>query len=182
MLLQPILAFTTLFISFAHADTSIPIKNFHEVTPEIYRGASPYTAGMSYLKTIPIKTDLDLETLQDIFGAKEKELAAANLIDFVNEPLLALAGKLSDVDANLDETEMNRIMELVSDPNGYPLFIHCKRGMDRTGLVVGLYRVLNQNWAPEDAWAEMLEYGYHPHYLALTRYFEEKTGWAVPSQ
>lgn len=32
-----------------------------------------------------------------------------------------------------DEQKMNTILNLMSDKNNYPLFIHCKHGRDRTG-------------------------------------------------
>lgn len=40
-------------------------------------------------------------------------------------------------------------------------FIHCERGEDRTGLVVGCFR-LSQGWTKDDAYAEMLAHGFHP--------------------
>jgi tyrosine-protein phosphatase SIW14 len=180
MQLKNLFALTAVLISSAYADVSNPIKNFHQVSDDVYRGAEPHTDGMEYLTSIHIKTDLDLEHFQWLTGDAEKKYAASNAIDFISEPLLTLPGILSDAQPNLNEDEMNQIIDILGDSSGYPLFVHCHHGVDRTGLVIGLYRVIYQTWAPQDAWNEMLEYGYHTTYKTLTRYFEERTGWAAP--
>ena len=36
-----------------------------------------------------------------------------------------------------------------------PIFVHCKRGADRTGFYVACYRVIAQHWTVADALAEM---------------------------
>ena len=51
-------------------------------------------------------------------------------------------------------------------------FVHCKNGWDRSGLIVGCYRVWKENWAKDDAWAEMLLHGFHPELLGLTLFWE----------
>lgn len=40
-------------------------------------------------------------------------------------------------------------------------FIHCTHGKNRTSLLVGMWRVLKQGWAIPDAYAEMIERGFH---------------------
>jgi protein tyrosine/serine phosphatase len=40
-----------------------------------------------------------------------------------------------------------------------PVCVHCEHGRDRTGFVVGAYRILIQRWSIDDALAEMKAYG-----------------------
>lgn len=47
-------------------------------------------------------------------------------------------------------------------------FIHCKHGQDRTGLVVGAYR-LKQGWTKAKAHAEMKAHGFHEVLFGLDR-------------
>lgn len=50
-------------------------------------------------------------------------------------------------------------------PNTYT---HCERGEDRTGLVVGCYR-LSMGMDKEEASAELLSHGFHPSLIGLKR-------------
>ena len=48
---------------------------------------------------------------------------------------------------------------------------------DDAGLVVGLERVLSEEWEPKKAYEEMLAHGFHPLFLGLNHDFETKAGW-----
>ena len=50
-------------------------------------------------------------------------------------------------------------------------FVHCSHGQDRTGLLVGLYR-LKQGWAKTNAYTEMLTNGFHPALHGLHEFWE----------
>jgi len=90
-------------------------------------------------------------------------------MNFVSVPL---SGFFSPSD-----TDMNRVLADLQNPDLLPILIHCQHGEDRTGLAVGLYRVLVQNVAPKDAYQEMLDHGFHPLLLGLKDYFEDRTGF-----
>jgi len=45
--------------------------------------------------------------------------------------------------------------------------IHCTHGQDRTGYIVGRFRVLSQGWTKDRAYAEMRAHGFHPELLGL---------------
>jgi protein tyrosine/serine phosphatase len=162
---------------FALAADKIPIANFSEIAPGIYRGGAPDDAGTAYLASIKLKTDVDLESFRwPVIWDEESDDKAVG-IQLVSEPLLSLPGIFSIIQPSVSNRRINKILSLMSDPANYPIYIHCQKGEDRTGLVVGLYRVLIQKWSPEDAWAEMLKFGYHPYFEQLTKYFEKRTHW-----
>lgn len=52
-----------------------------------------------------------------------------------------------------------------------PFLIHCRRGKDRTGLLVALYRIEVQRWTPQDAWEEMRLWG-HAAFMGGSSYFK----------
>jgi protein tyrosine/serine phosphatase len=58
-----------------------------------------------------------------------------------------------------------------------PIFVHCAHGQDRTGLVIGLERVLIEQQAPQAAHDEMVKIGFHTMFIGLESYFERKTNW-----
>jgi len=73
--------------------------------------------------------------------------------------------------------EVNLVLARMADPGARPLFIHCMKGEDRTGLLVALHRVINEGWKPADAHAEMMAHGFNSLLLELNHYFEDKTHW-----
>ena len=69
------------------------------------------------------------------------------------------------------------LVNLHLDEKNFPIFLHCAHGEDRTGLLMGLYRVEVQGWTPEKAYLEMLKLGFHPKFKALDDYFRDRTGF-----
>jgi len=49
-------------------------------------------------------------------------------------------------------------LQLISDPANLPVFVHCKRGAERTGTVIAVYRVKHDHWTAEEAYQEMKKF------------------------
>lgn len=158
-------------VPLAHADTETnPITNFREVSSGIYRGARPGQAGIAYLATeLQIKTDLDLENDDGAISAEKGYVAAEPGLTMVSLPMSAFSEPS-------DQT-VSQALAILSDPTQYPVFVHCEHGQDRTGLIVGLFRIDDQHMTPADAYTEMLQDGFHPALVALLDYFEKATGY-----
>lgn len=60
-----------------------------------------------------------------------------------------------------------------------PVLVHCTRGIDRTGLLVALYRIEHGS-APFAAWMEWLAFGHIDslEFRLLRDAFERETGWS----
>jgi tyrosine-protein phosphatase SIW14 len=138
------------------------------VAPGIYRGARPDAQGLRDLAALGVRTDLDLEKLKDVV-ATERQSAAAAGVTLVSEPMSYL---FSPSDQLVDD-----ILSVLDDPARQPVFVHCKLGNDRTGLVVAIHRVESQGWDPADAWDEALAMGFHRIWVGLSHYYEERTGY-----
>jgi len=54
---------------------------------------------------------------------------------------------------------VDEVLKLIDTQENSPLFIHCKRGSDRTGTVVAIYRIEHDGWDSEKAKAEAKRYG-----------------------
>jgi protein tyrosine/serine phosphatase len=50
---------------------------------------------------------------------------------------------------------------------GPAIYVCCKHGRDRTGIVMGYWRVVHCGWTPEAAWNEVRAYRIHNIYLWL---------------
>lgn len=161
------------------AITSAPLANFVEVRPGLYRGGHPDAEGLDYLKGLGVRRIVNLE-VGDLIEAwpwdisKELSEAKARDIAELRYPMSAFESAVSDrFDANMDEI----IAVLASATVDDPVYVHCKHGQDRTGLVIGLERVFDEGWDPAQAYDEMAARGFHTGFLGLDEYFERKTGW-----
>jgi protein tyrosine/serine phosphatase len=55
---------------------------------------------------------------------------------------------------------MRRFLAVVGDPARQPVFVHCLRGSDRTGMAVAVYRMSAEGWSREEAIDEMVRGGF----------------------
>jgi tyrosine-protein phosphatase SIW14 len=148
------------------AQSTIP--EFHQVTEHIYRGGRPDEAGLKDLAALGIKTILNLE---DNKQAIEGESATAKQLG-INEISMPMSGFFRPKRA-----EVEAILKIMNDPANQPLFVHCQHGQDRTGVIIGLYRVSFENWTPANAYTEMLQNGFHRILFLLDGFYEDMTGF-----
>jgi protein-tyrosine phosphatase len=121
------------------------IKNFDQVDAHVYRGAQPTDEGFRYLAKIGVATVLDLQEADGRSRAEEKVVRAAGM-KYVNVPMTGLTPPT--------EAQIARILDLLEDSTGGPVFVHCHRGADRTGAVVAAYRIDYSKWENGRALAE----------------------------
>lgn len=119
-----------------------PLTNFYRVTPELYRGAQPDVAGMKKLKELGIKTVVNLRLMHSDAG----EIAG---LDIGSEHI-----RIDTLKPEMDE--LVRFLQIATDPNRAPVFVHCMRGVDRTGLAVAVYRIVICGWTKAKAEDEMI--------------------------
>jgi tyrosine-protein phosphatase SIW14 len=162
----------------AEVTGNVPLGNFAKVNDHLYRGGRPDAKGVAYLKSIGVRTVVSLE-LGDGIEAKPSVIAQEGVdvqaagLSFRHEPITSFnPGYSAAFDGRIDA-----VLGIFKDPASWPIYVHCRRGKDRTGLVVGLERVLQEGWAPADAYAEWKHYGLFPIFLNLEAYFKRKTGW-----
>jgi protein tyrosine/serine phosphatase len=151
----------------AQANASAP--PILQVSNGLYRGPRPDFETLENLKSLGVTIDVDLENDQEVIAA-ERNMAQALGIQFVSMPMSPLFPPQQD--------EVNEILfKLSEDTFSTSVFVHCQHGQDRTGLIIGLYRVFYENWTPADAYREMLSLGFHQELFFLNHYFEAVTGF-----
>lgn len=128
---------------FAQGPTGV--GNFHRVDDHVYRGAQPTPEGYRSLAKLGVKTVIDLRESGSRSDA-EKRLVEQTGMRYVNIPFSGFA-------APRDE-QMARVLALVNDPAVGPVFVHCRRGADRTGTVVACYRIQHDHWKNQAALVE----------------------------
>jgi tyrosine-protein phosphatase SIW14 len=126
------------------------LPNFHQVNATLYRGGQPQSAGFTRLASIGIRTVINLRDGDERAKVEEKEVLAAGLRYF-NVPLDGM-GRPSD-------EKVERVLSIINAPENQPVFVHCKRGADRTGTIIAVYRISHDGWTSEQAKAEAKRYG-----------------------
>ena len=118
------------------------LPNFHRINENLYRGGQPTAEGIRRLAALGIKTIINFRDARENVR-REKQAAEENGLQFINL-------HLSNWFAAKDH-EIHKIIEVIMNPEHQPVFIHCKRGADRTGTVVAVYRMLHEGWTAREA-------------------------------
>src|SRR6201999_1683810 len=77
--------------------------------------------------------------------------------------------KLRGMHSPADES-IQTALKLMNDETAGPVFIHCKRGADRTGAVVACYRISHDRWSTHKALEEANDFGMSWYQTALRSY------------
>lgn len=123
------------------------LSNFYEVTTNLYRGAQPTAQGMTELHAMGIKTVLNLRSFHSDHG-------------LVSSGELKLA-RLHMKPWHAEDEDVVAFLKVASNTNNLPLFVHCQRGADRTGMVCAMYRIVICGWTKDAAIQEMKAGGFH---------------------
>lgn len=117
------------------------VHNFHYVDDHVYRGAQPTVRGFKNLAKLGVRTVIDLRG-----GVSEQKIVEADGMHYVHVPMAGLSAP--------SDQQIATIFAILNDPSAWPVFVHCKRGADRTGTVVACYRIAHDHWDNQKALTE----------------------------
>jgi uncharacterized protein (TIGR01244 family) len=137
------------------------VPNFHQVNERIYRGAQPRGEGWDSLAKLGVKTVIDLRQTNEHSGKAGKLAVEAAGMHYANVPL-------SDIWAPSNK-QISKVLALVDDSPS-PVFVHCRRGSDRTGTVIACYRITHDGWNNRRALREAASYGMSWFEFGMQRY------------
>ncbi|HEY9784934.1 MAG TPA: tyrosine-protein phosphatase [Candidatus Obscuribacterales bacterium] len=135
------------------------IDNFQRVNSQLLRGAVPSAKGLKELRDAGVKTIVNLRG-EDSSPDEEAEARALGL-EYFNIPFGHL--KKPDID------KISTVLNIIQNPQYQPVFVHCRQGADRTGMIVGIYRVLHDGWSFDRIYAEMRQHHFKPFFLTLKK-------------
>ena len=134
------------------------ISNFGEVTPMLYRGAQPNKRGYAALAKMGV--DIVVDTRGNRTKSEEKEVRRHGM-QYVAIPWHCPFPK--------DET-FARFLKLMRDNPDKRVFVHCRLGDDRIGMMIASYRMAAEGWTADEAMVEMRQFGFNSlHHMICPR-------------
>jgi tyrosine-protein phosphatase SIW14 len=141
-------------------DESLP--NFQKVDEHVYRGAQPTKSEFKDLAERGIKTVVDLRDIGEHSQADEQKAVTDLGMRYISIPMQGMSTP--------KDKQIAAVLALLNDVTGGPVFVHCKRGADRTGTVIALYRVVHDGWDSKRALSEAKAYGMSVFQRAMQHY------------
>lgn len=146
----------------ANASEIVPpihVINFERVSPTLMRGGAPSVQALKELKSAGVKTIVNLRG--DGGASKREERAAKEIgLDYYNIPM-------GYADPNL--AKVSSVLDIMRDPAKQPVYLHCMHGADRTGMMVGIHRILSDGWQFDKAYSEMRTHHFKPFLIPMRR-------------
>ena len=133
---------------------------FHQVDEALYRGAQPSPEAFDRLQQLGVKTVISLQQPSKAMK-QERRLAEQHGMRWVSLPMW-FWWRPSD-------RQIREFLSLTGDPAHQPVFVHCRQGRNRAGIMVALHRIVHNRWSPQEAYVEARHYGLAPWNL-LSRY------------
>ena len=122
------------------------LPNLHKVSEDLYRGAQPTAEGMKQLEKLGVKTIVNLR-----FLTSDRKMLKDTGLEYEH---------INTTTFSTDTKDVIRFLKIVTNAERTPVFVHCHRGVDRTGVMCAAYRIVVQDWTKEEAVEEMTKGGF----------------------
>jgi tyrosine-protein phosphatase SIW14 len=123
------------------------LPNFGEATTNLYRGGQPSNAGFRILANKGINIVVDLR------GSRDSE---RKIVTHLGMQYVALPWRCSFP----KDKVFAQFLRLLRNNPGKKIFVHCRLGDDRTGMMIASYRMAQEKWSAERAEKEMEKFGF----------------------
>jgi tyrosine-protein phosphatase SIW14 len=123
------------------------VPNFGEVTSQLLRGGQPTEAGFEELSKRGIGLVINLR------GDSKAERAMVEKLgmQYVSIPWHCAYPK---------DRQVAQFLSVLRANPDKKIFVHCRLGVDRTGLMIASYRMAEQGWTAARAHREMAAFGF----------------------
>lgn len=125
--------------------SNIDLPRFQQVNERLFRSGQPGDGGLTRLRELGINTIINLRGASKRTRAEEAEARALGF-NYFNVALPNWGRP--------QETRVERILALIAAPENGRVLVHCRSGVDRTGMIVALYRITYDGWSSNKALAE----------------------------
>jgi protein tyrosine/serine phosphatase len=147
------------------------LPNLGQVSATLFRGGQPKKEGYSKLKEMGVEIVVNLRDDKDDI-AKERRIVEQHGMRFVSIPWNAWHGA--------DDHQVAEFLEFLRANPERKIFVHCKAGKERTGVMIAAYRIAVQGWTAPQALDEMEFFGirgfWFPHLKKYIRELPKRLG------
>ncbi len=144
------------------------VSNFGRVTDTLYRGGQPDLDGLRALQAMGVGIVVNFRDERGEMAAEKRQVESLGM-KYVGIPW-----------SGHDEPSSAQVVEFLDLIRANPkakIFVHCKRGADRTGVMVAAYRVAVDHKPVAEAVSEMHQFHYDWFWLPqLERYVKSLPG------
>jgi tyrosine-protein phosphatase SIW14 len=124
------------------------VRNFGQVDATVWRGAAPSDVALKELSTAGVERVIDLrESGKATYH--EAQVAKSLHMLYVNVPFPPMSAPTAQ--------QVQTVITLLN--SGGKTFVHCRRGKDRTGVVIACYRMQHDGWSHQQALDEAIRFG-----------------------
>ena len=145
------------------------VPNSAQVNATLYRGGQPEKEGYAALKRLGIEIVVSFRDEKDKIEAERRIVESLGML-YVSVPWRS--------SRDPESREVAAFFQVLRDFAGRKVFAHCRRGADRTGVMIATYRIAFENWTPEQALREMEEFRFRgfwlPHLKEYIRNFPQE--------
>jgi tyrosine-protein phosphatase SIW14 len=144
------------------------LPNFGRVTDNLDRGGQPTSDGFKSLHAMGVGIVVDL---------REKPTEVASEKHQVESLGMKSIGIPWSANQEPSSAQIVEFLDLVRANPDTKIFVHCRRGADRTGVMIAAYRIAVEHKSAAEAVSEMRQYHYDWLFRAqLKRYIESLPG------
>lgn len=136
------------------------LPHYFVVDTGLHRGGQPTEKGFEILQSKGVKTVINLRDEQPM------RIAEADIIKRLGMVYVSI-----DMDPFLPpgDEKIEKFLKVVGESSAGPTFVHCLHGQDRTGMMVGIYRMVIHGFDYERAFEEMCTHGFHREFVNLEK-------------
>jgi protein-tyrosine phosphatase len=135
--------------------SGIRIANFGQINAGYFRGEQPEGRDYADLAAIGVKTVIDLQG--DGTNHDEARFVEAAGMKFYRIPMTTHVAPTPE--------QLALFLTIVNDPDRQPVYVHCKGGKHRTGVMTAVYRMEQDHWTSNQAFEEMKRYRFGMDFL-----------------
>lgn len=153
--------FSAILDKIALTTEDLRIRNFHKIDDKLFRGAAPDSE-----EAFKALKENGVDTIIDLRGSHSTNPEQLKYEEYFSEKYLSQnsipAYHHLEMSAKTPPTEKQilELFDIIKNAKG-KVFIHCKSGIDRTGIMSALYEIQTKGITPEEAFKHMQGFGYN---------------------